>query len=174
MTNKEIYQIALQQSAYDCNCKTEDFLSEQNADNFSIPAGRYGLVVAENAPVGEEYRDPNDSFYKFTYGRHITISDLRLGTKRCEIITGETNYTAFEAGGFKNISFGGVSPIMLYGNVAEDNNKQFDKNEIRVVYHEIFNLVRRMNMAKKPLTFLVKEVPDLEDTKIDDGETPNA
>ena len=154
--------------------RIEDFTPEQNTVNFSIPAGRYGLVVAENAPVGEEYRDPNDSFYKFTYGRHITISDLRLGTKRCEIITGETDYTVFERGGFKDISFGGVLPIMLYGNVAEDINKQFDKNEIRAVYHEIFNLVRRMNMAKKPLTFLVKEVPDLEDTKIDDGETPNA
>lgn len=30
MTNKETFEIALQQSAYDCNCKTEDFLSEQN------------------------------------------------------------------------------------------------------------------------------------------------
>lgn len=30
MTNKEILEIALQQSAYDCNCKAEDFLSEQN------------------------------------------------------------------------------------------------------------------------------------------------
>ena len=30
MTNKEIMQIALQQSAYDCNCKPEDFLSSKN------------------------------------------------------------------------------------------------------------------------------------------------
>ncbi len=30
MTNKEILEIALQQSAYDCNCKAEDFLSKQN------------------------------------------------------------------------------------------------------------------------------------------------
>lgn len=30
MTNKEILKIALQQSAYDCNCIAEDFLSEQN------------------------------------------------------------------------------------------------------------------------------------------------
>lgn len=30
MTNKEILEIALQQSAYDCNCKAEDFLSEHN------------------------------------------------------------------------------------------------------------------------------------------------
>lgn len=30
MTNQEIFQIALQQSAYDCNCKAEDFLSTEN------------------------------------------------------------------------------------------------------------------------------------------------
>lgn len=30
MTNQEIFQIALQQSAYDCNCNAEDFLSLKN------------------------------------------------------------------------------------------------------------------------------------------------
>lgn len=30
MTNQEIFQIALRQSAYDCNCRAEDFLSTQN------------------------------------------------------------------------------------------------------------------------------------------------
>lgn len=30
MTNKELFQIALQQSAYDCNCAPEDFLSEES------------------------------------------------------------------------------------------------------------------------------------------------
>ena len=30
MTNQEILQIALQQSAYDCNCNAEDFLSSEN------------------------------------------------------------------------------------------------------------------------------------------------
>ena len=30
MTNQEILQIALQQSAYDCNCNAEDFLSNEN------------------------------------------------------------------------------------------------------------------------------------------------
>lgn len=37
MTNKEIYQIALQQSAYDCNCNAEDFLSEHNIVTVSKP-----------------------------------------------------------------------------------------------------------------------------------------
>ena len=35
MTNKEILEIALQQSAYDCNCKPEDFILEQNVVTFS-------------------------------------------------------------------------------------------------------------------------------------------
>jgi len=35
MTNKEIMQIALQQSAYDCNCKPEDFLSDKNIVTYS-------------------------------------------------------------------------------------------------------------------------------------------
>ena len=30
MTNQEILQIALQQSAYDCNCSAEDFLLTEN------------------------------------------------------------------------------------------------------------------------------------------------
>ncbi len=40
MTNQEILQIALQQSAYDCNCKPEDFLSEQNIVTISKPDAR--------------------------------------------------------------------------------------------------------------------------------------
>ncbi len=35
MTNKEILEIALQQSAFDCNCNPSDFLSEQNVVTIS-------------------------------------------------------------------------------------------------------------------------------------------
>jgi len=35
MTNKEILEIALQQSAFDCNCNPQDFLSEQNVVTIS-------------------------------------------------------------------------------------------------------------------------------------------
>ncbi len=35
MTNKDILGIALQQSAYDCNCETEDFLAEHNIVSIS-------------------------------------------------------------------------------------------------------------------------------------------
>lgn len=37
MTNRDLLQIALQQSAYDCNCRPEDFLSEQNVMTRSVP-----------------------------------------------------------------------------------------------------------------------------------------
>ena len=30
MTNQDILRIALQQSAYDCNCRPEDFLKSEN------------------------------------------------------------------------------------------------------------------------------------------------
>lgn len=40
MTNKEILEIALQQSAYDCNCKPEDFLSDKNVVTISKPDKR--------------------------------------------------------------------------------------------------------------------------------------
>lgn len=35
MTNKEILDIALQQSAFDCNCNAEDFLFEKNVVTIS-------------------------------------------------------------------------------------------------------------------------------------------
>lgn len=37
MNNQEIWKIALQQSAYDCNCRPEDFLSSQNIVTQSQP-----------------------------------------------------------------------------------------------------------------------------------------
>ena len=144
----------------------ENFTPEQNEVYFSIPKGRYAKVFIENAPVGQEYRDPNDTFYKFTDGKHITVNDMRLGTKSCEIITGETDYKLFESGGFKDVSFGGASPIMLFANDSTDINKQFDRDEIRATYREIFSLVKRMNEAKKPLSFLVNESKTINYDKI--------
>ena len=35
LTNEDIWKIALQQSAYDCNCSPEDFLSAQNVVTIS-------------------------------------------------------------------------------------------------------------------------------------------
>ena len=37
MNNQAIWKIALQQSAYDCNCRPEDFLSSQNIVTRSQP-----------------------------------------------------------------------------------------------------------------------------------------
>lgn len=133
-----------------------------NTVEFCLPAGRYSSVFVESPLSGEEYRDPNDSFFKFTNGKHLVVSDSRLGYKRCEIITGETNYDRFETGGFREISFGGTSPIMLYPPVDPDMNKQLDKNALRATYREIFNFVKRVNEAKKPITFLINESTDIQ------------
>ena len=137
------------------------------ADNsviFCIPAGRYSSVFVENPLTGEEYRDSNDSFYSFTDGKHMTLSDMRLGYKRCEIITGETGYDKFETGGFNDISLGGTAPIMIYPPVDPDMNKQLDKNEIRATYRELFDLIKRMNAAKKPMTFLLNEDKNIQNS----------
>lgn len=37
MTNQEILKIALQQSAYDCNCSPKDFLSDKSVVTLSKP-----------------------------------------------------------------------------------------------------------------------------------------
>lgn len=40
MTNEQIFKIALQQSAYDCNCRPDDFLSEKNIVTLSAANAR--------------------------------------------------------------------------------------------------------------------------------------
>ena len=40
MNNKEILQIALEQSAYDCSCNVEDFLRKENVVNESVPSDK--------------------------------------------------------------------------------------------------------------------------------------
>ena len=140
--------------------KIEDF--SPTTGYFTLPKGRYSKVFVENPPTGQEYRGGNDTFYDFTEGKHITVNDTRLGFKQCEIITGETDYSLFENGEFKNVSLGGAYPIMLYG---FDKDSQYDKNEIRATYREIFNLAKRMNEAKKPLTLLITETDTLSGDK---------
>ena len=148
------------------NGRIENFTPpEDNNVVFMIPSGRYSSLFTENPFTGEEYRDPNDSFYSFTDGKHITVSDMRLGFKRCEIITGETNYDKFEVGGFKDISLGGTAPIMLYPPVDPDMNKQLDRNEIRAAYREIFSFIKRMKEAKKPISLLINENKDIKNSK---------
>ena len=147
------------------NHKIENLPPNDNTVLFCLPAGRLSTVIVENPFEGEEYRDKNDTFYKFTDGKHMTVSDMRLGYKRCEMITGETNYDKFENGGFSEISLGGIAPIMIYPPVDPDMNKQLDKNEIRATYKEIFNLIKRAREAKKPVTFLINESTDIKENK---------
>jgi hypothetical protein len=142
----------------------ENFTPEQNEVYFSIPKGRYAKVFIENAPVGQEYRDPNDSFYAFTDGKHITVSDTRLGYRRCEIIPGVQEYDVFETDKLREVSFGGVSPIMIYPPVDNDISKACDKNDIQALYKEVFNLIKRMNEVKKSLTFLITENSEIQST----------
>ena len=148
--------------------RIEDYTPGDNNLLDSVPTGRFIHIKLDNASDVDEYRDPNESFYDFTEGKHIFIHDSRLGLKKCEIITGETDYTLFEEGGFEKICFGGMSPIMLYASDDSDLNKQYDKTEIRATYREIFDLVRRANEAKKPISLLVRQSDVIENVKIKD------
>jgi hypothetical protein len=87
----------------------------------------------------------------------------------CEVITGETGYLSFNQNELEKISFGGTVPIMLYGYDSTDKKMTTNKKEIRAVYKELFNLVKRMNEAKKPLTLLITEAEGLKDNKIKEG-----
>lgn len=159
--------------------KIENFTASSLGSNmFCVPSGRYSNVFLENPLIGEEYRNPNDSFYAFTNGKHIIVSDSRLNKNgsnwlpinrlRCEIIAGEPNYNLFKTDDFNKVSFGDTSPIMIYPPIDIENNRVCDKNEIRALYKEIFNLVKRMNDAKKPLTFFVTENSDIQSNMQDE------
>ena len=158
----KIYTIAYTvESTHGLTGKIEDFTLPTNDVIFSIPKGRYSNVMLENASANEEYRDPNESFYNFTGKKHIMVSDFNLGFKRCEIITGEANYREFDNGGFKSICFGGASPIMLFDQDPHNANVFFGEDDIRAIYTELFNFVKRMNEAKKPLSMYVSDSPNL-------------
>jgi hypothetical protein len=163
-----IENIALTKEAtYGTTGRIENFNPRDNQGVFSIPSGRYSKILVEN-PFGTEYRDVNDKFYSFTEGKHITISDSRLGFKVCEIITGETVDSKLSTNGLGDISFGGTSPVMLYGYDGKNKKMLLDHSEIHAVYKELFNLVKRMNEARKPLTLLISENENLDKTIIID------
>ena len=166
--------------------RIENFRPEDATVYFILPCGRYPQLVLENVSKNDEYRDPNDSFYNYMDGKHIMVVDYRLANSdksnekqnggintkfdlpgstsrsRCEIITGVTNMDIFETGGIEDISVGAASPIMLYPNEdAVFNNSDNDADEIRAVYREIFDLIRRMNEAKKPISLYIVESDDV-------------
>ena len=60
MTNQEIWAIALQQSAYDCNCKPEDFLSGQNL-----------VTISQKHPLARKYLPLPFACDLVSYGSNI-------------------------------------------------------------------------------------------------------
>ena len=72
----------------------------------------------------------------------------------------------YNSGGFGNISFGGTIPIMLYDYDGKSGEIKNNRDEARATYKELFNLVKRMNEAKKPLSLLINEDPNLENNNI--------
>ncbi len=60
LTNQDIWEIALQQSAYDCNCSPEDFLAEQNV-----------VTVSQKHPLARKYLDLPLCCDLVSYGSNI-------------------------------------------------------------------------------------------------------
>ena len=60
LTNKDIWSIALRQSAYDCNCSPEDFLTEQNV-----------VTVSQKHPLARKYLVLPLSCDLVSYGTNI-------------------------------------------------------------------------------------------------------
>lgn len=60
MTNKEIWRIALQQSAYDCNCAPEDFLSDKSI-----------VTVSKKHPLARKYLSLPFECDLVSYGNNI-------------------------------------------------------------------------------------------------------
>lgn len=60
MTNEEIFKTALMQSAIDCNCRPEDFLSEQNI-----------VTISEAHPKARKYLHLPLECYLVSYGNNI-------------------------------------------------------------------------------------------------------
>jgi hypothetical protein len=155
--------------------KVENFiLPEDTRKMYRLPSGRLSIVSVENTSPGREYRDRNDTFYKFTDGKHIVISETKLLPKYSEIITGETVYRQYMNTGstdfhnFGRISLGGISPLMIYPPAdPEDSFKQLGRSNIRTIYKQIFNFLRNLKEAGKPVNFLINETDDILSRKID-------
>lgn len=84
MTNQELLQIALQQSAIDCNCKPEDFLQNENivTESRKHPSARsylplpfacdlvsYGNNIV--AQVREDLRDTVKGLHQYLSARTL-------------------------------------------------------------------------------------------------------
>lgn len=86
MTNKEIMEIALQQSAYDMNCKPEDFLSGGNV-----------VTLSKKHPKARRYLDLPLECDLVSYGNNIVAqTSERTSAAVTEYINRYTFYNCFE------------------------------------------------------------------------------
>lgn len=60
MTNRELFEIALRQSAYDCNCEPEDFLKEENV-----------VILSKENPLARKYLPLPLECDMVSYGNNI-------------------------------------------------------------------------------------------------------
>lgn len=152
--------------------KIENFTPGDSS--YHLPSGRFSIVSIEDPLPGKEYRGRNDTFYKFTEGKHMLVTETKLEPRYSELIIGALSPERFMDTGstdfynFDSISLGGISPIMMYPPAnPEDSFKQFDMLEKMNIYKEVFNFIRKVKEAKKPVNFLITEKPDIKSCQID-------
>lgn len=161
LTITDYKDIALTQEITDgLNGSIENYEATDTDKPFSIPYGAYTNISLNNVSVDVEYRKSSDDNYKFTEGRHIIISDKRLGSKKCEIIPGVSADT-LTLDETKDFSIGGTSPVMLYPFNSTRLANIGDASGIQGVYKEVFDFIDRMQQARKPISIVFTETDEV-------------
>lgn len=136
--------------------RIENFVIEGRLKGWTIlPPGKLDDITITDARPLEEYRNPNDSFYGFTDNKHLVVTDLRLNDNWAEFILGNTkNFSELNQ---SRISMGGLSPIMLLDTSGTFVEETYEESTGQSLYHEIFNFVKRVKEAKKPISLIVNQ-----------------
>lgn len=86
MTNKEIFEIALKQSAEDCNCAPDDFFKSENV-----------VVISKENPSARKYVPLPLEFDLVTYGGNIVAQvSARLKNSATEFLDKNRDFHIFE------------------------------------------------------------------------------
>lgn len=151
-----VYDYDGQLTTYPNTAITKEIIGESSAfDELAINVGRFDRVYISNASENDEYRDANDTFYKFTDGGHIVIWDKNFGSKFREIIIGDD--------GVEYKSIGSLLPVMIFSNSENRSTKE----DTKPLYAELFRFINRMMKAQIPMSLLITESSNPWDNEID-------
>lgn len=169
--NSEVFQDTATTREYTCSW-VEDEPDTTTVENFkieghlkywtSLPVGSFDEISIEDARPLEEYRNPNNDFYKFTENKHLVVMDKRLYDNRAEFILGKTDsFSDLKQNQFR-ISLGGFSPIMIFDASDTFIEEFYEESYGHALYRELFNFIKRVKENKKAIIrFVVNQKSDL-------------